>query len=261
MLNLKLKKLVLERALTPQQKTTKSKIMQNPLDVAANKLIDDQLATLDFEADKKEHPFDSPAVRKARMKEMLKSVTELPELSKQIELAFKILASSSRYLEPEENKNMVDQFSTMDLFVQNIDLEKFSAENLQAFFKISDAVMGSVKKVAITKFIEQEYSSCIALFALLSTLNPNNSDYWFRLGIAEQKCENFELAAHAYSMALEMNPNLVEAWLFSVECYLNTNERQKAAVALAEAKRVAKSVDVDDEWISLISEAEQILAA
>lgn len=239
-------------AISPKEKSSLDLSIENHI----NKYID----SLNLEDEYGRNPFTSPAMKRAQLREELKAALKMPEFEKFISEAFKVLLTNHHYyLEPEICNQMEQEFLGIDEEIGNMDLDELPKENYQSLFKISDEVMDGILTIALAKYDEQDYESCLAIFSLLSGLNAENNEYWYRLGISAQKCENYPLALNAYTVALETTPDLLGALLFSCECNIRLNEKDAAKQYLIKAKEITSNQELDEMWTSLMSKLEKAL--
>lgn len=238
------------------QKKEKSKF-----DLSIEKHINKYIDSLNLEVEYGRNSLVSPAMKRAQLREELKSALIMPELEKFLSEAFNaILTSHHHYLSPEMCKQMENEFLGIEEEIEKINFNELPEENYQTLFKISDAVMDGILTIAIEKYKEQEYPLSLAIFTLLTSLNAGNYDYWYRLGITAQKCENYQLALKAYEIALDISPDLIGALLFSSECYIRLDQKDTAKQYFIKAKEIASSTqELDEMWKSLISKIEEVL--
>lgn len=199
----------------------------------------------------------SPKARKDKLKLEMKEAAKLPNLAKQIEMAIELLLSEgANNLSKEKFQQVESDFSNLSTHLSRVQLESVDEQNLQSLANISDDTMQSIAEMAIAKYAEERYTDCLALFSLLSILYPSSPEYWFRLGIAAQKCEDYTLACLAYAAATELDGNFIGARLLAVECYLRRNLLNEAKEELLAAKEIAARSEVDPMWLELLSTME-----
>lgn len=235
--------------------TNKSKSMpkKDKFDLSLEKQVNDYLDTIDFEAECQENKLVSPQMRRAQMKEELLSSMKSNELTQQIQTAISVLLSDGKQcLEEIEYRQMLEELSQIGDKVNAINLDSPPEENFQTLFNISNSTMGGIFKVAAFKFASGEFDSCLSIFMLLSTLNPGNAEYWFRLGMAAQQSKNLDLALRAYRVAAELDPQLIGAELLTADCFLRQGKREEAQGAYKAAKKIEKSSQIDPDWKELL---------
>lgn len=89
--------------------------------------------------------------------------------------------------------------------------------------------LDTIINLATHEYGEEHFPECLSLFTLLTDVEPDKFNLWHLKGIAAQACGNYSLALNAYSIALILNREHVEAHILSLECNLNL-ENEKAAV-------------------------------
>lgn len=235
----------------------KDEIQKSKLDIELDKKIDDFVDTYQFEDDPSHRSMQNLNDRRERLKLEIKTVIELPELSQQIDKALGLLFSEgSRYLSKETCEKLMSDLSDVNESFEEIGIQEASNSNLEGLTPDS---MRAITEIALAKFEETRYEDCLALFSFLSMLNPGDSEYWFRMGIAAQKNNNIDLALRAYAATLELDPHNIGARLFSAECFALKNLLDEAKIALASAKDIAKSGKIDQMWLNLIIAVESLV--
>lgn len=215
--------------------------------------IDSYVDGLEFEEEVSNLALLSPKLKKERIKMTIKEALKFPELTGDLERAIKLLFSEgAAYLSIEANQLLLSDFlKASDLLAESKSTDIVDI-NFQELAKISDESMKSILIIAIAKFSEEKYEDCLSLFSLLTVLSPAYSEYWIRLGIAAQKCLNFDLALGAYEAASELDPDLIEARLFAAECFISINRLEEAKKEVAKAKGIAERMKIDQVWLDLI---------
>lgn len=181
------------------------------------------------------------------------SKQKINDLALQIKTALKVVFSEgSRYLSEKENDKLISELSKVKKNLDKIGIKDITETMLQPLAKISDESIYSIYQIAQAKFLEEENVECLALFSFLCHLNPDNAENWFRLGVAAQQNENFEMASRAYAAALMIDPKHVGAKIFSAECFAERNLYPEAKKELAAAKKLIKDVKTDQMWVDLL---------
>ncbi|MBS0654334.1 MAG: hypothetical protein JSR46_01025 [Verrucomicrobia bacterium] len=241
-------------------KKEKSAASKDKFEQETERMIETYVDTLELEDDPAQNHLLNIKMRKERLKQEMREALKLPELSKQIESAIGLLLTEgARYLTREANQTLQSDLSHAAAQLEGIEREKTSSMNLQAITKISDASMKAITDMAIAKFTEERFQDCLCLFSFLTILDPGYSEYWLRLGIAAQQCENYEMASRAYAAALELDPGSISAHLFAAECFVKCVLLDKAKAELAAAKKIAESSTVDQTWLDLLSSIENMV--
>lgn len=228
------------------------------LDEELDKEIDAYVDSIELEEDPK--ALQSSKAKRESLRQEIKEAVKLPELSKLLETAIGIIFSEgAKYLSPEENDKLLSNFSQASTRFASMHLSDATDKNLQELVEISDDSMNSMVTIAIAKFKEERFADCLALFSLLSILNPAYSEYWFRMGIAAQKCENYDLASKAYEAASQLDPKLIGSRLFAAECFVERGLTDQAKAEIAAAKKIAEENKVDQMWLDLLPAIESTI--
>jgi tetratricopeptide (TPR) repeat protein len=190
----------------------------------------------------------------------IKNAFKFSKLESYLSTSFRILHSKGeQHLDKVEFEQMEKELSQIPEILDRMDLKEELKVNFKTLFNLSDSVMGSILKIAIAEFDHEEYEESLSIFCLLATLDSGNANYWLELGIASQKFHNYELALRSYEVAIGLNPKLIGAKLFSVECYLQINKPEEAKGALKEAKQLAETTEFEPEWLFLLQEISKII--
>lgn len=224
------------------------------------KEIDDFVDKLEFEEDPAKKSLQDPKLRRQSLKFQLKESTKIPELAQPIEIAEDLIFSEgSRYLSKEAHDALIIDLVLSTKRMEDAGPKETSEIDLETLGGLSDESIKSIEKIAQASFEEERYTECLGLFSLLCILNPNYSEYWLRLGIMAQKCNNIELASKAYAVTLLLDPNNIGARLFAAECFFRRKLREEAKAELAAAKEIIKAGNVDQMWIDLLASTEALI--
>jgi tetratricopeptide (TPR) repeat protein len=241
---------ILKKSISPKIAEKK-----NRFELETEKAIQEHIATLSFdEQDPNNNRFTTPEMKRARIKAELREQAKVSELSHFIGEAFKIITSEGKNFLGKEKYDLMNQdFAFGQEALEEIDLNIIPTENFQSLLHFSESTINSIFEVAVAKFNESQYPDSLALFIFLTTLNPENADFWHRAGILAQKCENYELAARLYSAAEAIDPSLLAPWVFSIDCYLKQDKRPEALSAYDEAMKIGEASEIQDEWKEMLS--------
>jgi tetratricopeptide (TPR) repeat protein len=236
----------------------KQKSPKSALDKELDKEIDAYVDSMPIEEDP--NPLQSSKMKRESIRHDIKEAVQLPELSKLLESAVGLIfLEGAKYLTSEQNHQLIADFTNASTIFSNLHLSDTTDKNLQELTQISDDSMKSMVTIAIAKFTEERFEDSLALFSLLSILNPAYSEYWFRMGIAAQKCQNYELASRAYEAATQLDPKLIGARLFASECFTERQMPDQARAEIAAAKKIAEENPVDQMWLDLLQSLESTL--
>lgn len=193
--------------------------------------------------------------------DMLEQAT-VPGMEKYLELANTVLINNAkRYLQPEEYVALCVNFAQEVERLETMDLNIQTEQSFCDILHITPNTMEALMRIAIAVFDESQYDDALAIFVLLTVLDPEQADYWFRLGITAQYAGNLELALKAYTITQFLDPEALGARLFACRCYLQKNALKEAANELVEAKKITDSgaEKFETNWLDLLSNLEKML--
>lgn len=220
--------------------------------------IDTYVDGMDLDEDPS-HALQNAKAKRESIKHEIKEAVKMPELAQLIDTAMEILHSEGpHFLSKESNQALLTELSASNENLDEMGIKEASNEKLQALVKLSDESMKSIYEIAVLKFKEGLYPDSVALFSLLGTLDPGQPEYWFRLGIAAQKCDKLEMASRAYAATLKLDPENIGARLFAAECLIHRNLREEAKTELDEAKKLMKGKNVDQVWLDFLPAVESM---
>lgn len=240
---------------------THAKKAKDKFEIETERQIEEYIKTLSFEEDDPSiiHVI-TPAMQRAKIKEELKEEVKLKELSSHIASAFKIITTEGhRYLDAAHIAALNDDFAQAENALDEMDLNSPPRENFQMAMHFTESTIESIFTIAIAKFDEAQYSSSLSLFILLSTLIPENADYWCRAGILALECQNYELAIRLFSATTALDPSLIVPWIFSADCYLKLNLPREAEAAYAEAIKISETSQIDPFLEETLSQLKSVL--
>ncbi|CAG9829167.1 unnamed protein product [Diabrotica balteata] len=84
-------------------------------------------------------------------------------------------------------------------------------------------------------FARKQYEECIPHFEKSVSINPLQSNVWFRLGYAALQTENWQTAATAYRRYTHLEPEAFEAWNNLAQAYIKIGNKRNAHQAILEA--------------------------
>ncbi len=224
------------------------------------KEIDTFVDGINFDEDPNHVSFQSPQLKRQKLKLELKEATKLPELFEPVTTAIEVIFSDGpKYLSEDEYNTLVVELVVSTEQLANVGIEETLKKDLQTIAGISDVSIKALEKIAVAKFEEERFVDCQGLFCLLSLLVPGSSEYWFRLGIAAQKNENFELASKAYAVTLNLNPNNIGSRLFAAQCFIQRSLLDDAKTEISQAKETIREGGVDKIWVDLLGAIESTI--
>lgn len=210
-----------------------------------------------------DHPaLQSPKFKRQKIKMELKEATKLPELFGPVNNGIDVIFSEGpNYLSEEEYHTLVLDLAMSITHLADIGIQETGQNDLQIIARISDTSIKALEKIAVAKFDEERYADSLGILCLLSILVPGYSEYWFRLGIAAQKTENYNLASKAYSITLDLYPDNIGARLFAAQCFIERSLIDDAKAEISMAKERLKSGGVDKVWLDFLQAIESTMTA
>lgn len=89
------------------------------------------------------------------------------------------------------------------------------------------------------------YGDAIATYERFLQVQPSNDQAWFKLGLAQEHLENYELAVVAYERVLQINPQDYLAWLKRATALEALQRLEEALAAYGEVLRLQP----DNYWV------------
>jgi tetratricopeptide (TPR) repeat protein len=199
--------------------------------------------------------------RRAQIEAELRQAINPEPLARQLRQALNVIARGSRYLGSAAHAMLVGELAKGIVNLGKVSSQLLRETNLMTTLGLDSDNMEAIAHLGAATYDEGLYPDCQALYVLLSTLHPENHDYWYRLGIAAQQNEQFELALRAYAASILLDPDSPAAHLFSAQCYLELGMKGDAQVEFLEAKRLAESLPEDSEMQHLVASLATLLQA
>lgn len=202
-------------------------------------------------------PFNTPAMKRAKLKAEITEALHFKELSQYVEAALNVLfRDGKKYLTEEQLNALLNTFSHAD---EHLAKPHEHIENYQTVFHVSDAEMEAIERIAIENFNQKQFEDSLAIFIFLTTLHPNIAGYWHRAGITAQKAGALDLAIGFYSNSIELEPGLISSHLFLIDCYLKLKMFSEAQSQYAIAKKLSENQEHDEGTRALFSKFESRL--
>ena len=231
-----------------------------PLDRSINEEIDRKLNALDFNPTNTSNELESPKIKKAKMKQEIQNLLNFSDVDEKVNLALGICKNESgQFLSKEAYDSLLKNFSEVEESALLITSDQETQQNLKTLLKITDASCESLIRIANGLYQSNRYNECIAVLTLLISLESEVGDYWYRLGIVEQQCHNYELALKAYQTVIALEPSFFEAYIFAADCYLSQNLVSEAKAAYEEAKKLMDQGEADPTRKQLLEQLENMV--
>lgn len=223
--------------------------IEDKFDKAIDKQIDDYLDNLNLEGLFSNNKLVTAEMKRVQIKNDLIEEIRKSDKSKEIFEAIYMLKSKDlNLLEDKEYWLLMSEFERAGNILEGLDPNHIPVENFQKILSISDESMQSIMKVAVAKFVSQNYNDSLLLYNLLSTLAPDNPEFRFRLGLVAQQSGKIDLALSAYLATADIIPKFLGAKLFAIECYLDLGYQADAQIAFREAEKIADNEGGAPEW-------------
>lgn len=230
-----------------------------PLDPDFEKEVDslaDDLAEKAAQEQKDENkllPFDA---LKERIKEEIKDSLLMRKLGRTLFQATSIINDEGTNLSQDERQHLIADFAKALERLDKMELNDLDNKTFQQITEITQKTLDIIEVIGQHKYAQGDYRGCSALFTLLCLLNPVNFNYWTRLGIAKQECQNFEEALDAYDQALTLNPEDVRDHLFSAECFVRLGDKNQAKDECKTIKDLINN-EKNQDWDNYLSSLER----
>ena len=223
--------------------------------------VEEQVDLLMKETDPAHYALNPWQIRRAKLKNELLESIDLKELSSHHSAAIRILKNEGKsYLNDEENQALLIALDQMRDQLEKLDLRSLDDSSFRKALAISEDVHSLILGMGITAFTRELFSDSLSIFAFLSLIDPENPEYWYRLGLAAQQLEQYKLAIQAYAATANLAPEFIGVHIFSAQCYLKTGQRSAAQVEFAAAKEIEKKVGVEKDWASGLKDIENLIA-
>lgn len=230
---------------------------KDEFEIAEDKLLDDFIDKFSLLESSQQNKLIPDSIKREKLKEELKSSVKCLDFDINLGPAFEtLLKAKPPYIEENSYDEMMSQLSNISTYVDTIDFSQPIEESFSNLFHISQTTMKTIFEIGLTKYNEEEFNSSLSIFYLLSTLDRDNADYWYRLGIVSLEIENLAQALQAFAFTLFINPDLLGARIFSAQCYLKLKEIDDAKAELAEIKKNSAKISSEPIWRELIANIE-----
>lgn len=187
-----------------------------------------------------QHEAESPSVTShllskeqavERFKRNFKEAVRLDEQQALLKQAVKcIVQEGKKYLSTEEWEHLSTEVLKASDALAKLTYQDPIPEKLFPALGMTEQGMNEIDAISREKYKEENYSSALALNALLTTLDAGALIYWLHLGICYQDSGFYEKAIKAYSICHILNPLHIPAWLFCSECYCKAHNKGDAKI-------------------------------
>lgn len=247
-----------------QKETTEtnnaSKLKNNEQDkykLAEDNLLDYFIEKGSLLGDPSKNLLIPPSLQRAKLKKDLREAAELLDLNIDLSPALQILKEEgASYLDSAVYEEMIDQLSKIAFYLDQLDFSKPPKASLSSSLHISESTLQAIYKIGLAKYDEDKLDDSLSLFGLLASLDHENEEYLFRLGIVATKMESWDLALKAYTYALYLNPDLLGARIFSAECYVKLGRIEDAKEEIKDAKEMIELTHPEPLWLEVLTSIE-----
>lgn len=102
------------------------------------------------------------------------------------------------------------------------------SEPMQDVFQITDEEMMRAYEYATDCFKNKNYKDSGNVFMTLIVLNPTIRSFWLGFALAEEMDQNYQSAAAAYLMIVDLDPMDLTSAISGAQCLLHAKEDEKA---------------------------------
>lgn len=103
---------------------------------------------------------------------------------------------------------------------------------LQEFFGFSNDAAVEFYGAAQSILEQKRFEDAVKAFSFLTMLNPNISDFWKGLGMAQQNSHDFEAAIFSYSMAYTIEGEDISPYMLAAQCFMEIRDVDRAVEVL-----------------------------
>ncbi len=236
-------------------------IKKNRFEVDLEDKISQRVDVLMKEEDPYTNKLLSPDIRREKIKNEIYEELDLSEFSDTIGTAIAILEEQGlQYLNEEEHSIVLEDIENIRNKLDSLDLNITDQEIIKSIFKVSPTSLSLITRIAIAKFSEDQLPNSLSIFSLLTLLDSDNPDYWYRVGIVAQKCERYDLALRTFDVVKQLIPEFMGSRIFMTQCYLQVNLNHKAVEEMAEIKKLLKTTNIEQEWEERIADLENLFS-
>lgn len=238
-----------DKSILPQKRP------KTPFDIALEEEVESYLAEHPPESDPSRLHLLTPEAQRSKLKleliENAKKQDVTPYIKEAVELVHK---QGSQFLDSSENETLQTELDNAAKKVALLDVKQLIQGHFQELLDISNNSMDALFKIGVVFFDVTEYGHSMAIFVLLTTLNANSAEYWFRFALAAQMNDQNDLALRGYNNALTIDHEFIAAEIFCSQCYLTLGRNAEAEVHYQQAQMISKSTEPAPEWLKLLDQ-------
>jgi type III secretion system low calcium response chaperone LcrH/SycD len=133
------------------------------------------------------------------------------------------------------NQESIDRLNNEVVLMQHIE----EGKSLQELFGFSNEAMVEFYGAARNILEQKRFPEAVKAFSFLAMLNPNISDFWTGLGIAQQNNQDIESALFSYSMAYTIEGENITPYMLAAQCFVDLKDFEQAINVLEIAEGFA----------------------
>lgn len=118
----------------------------------------------------------------------------------------------------------------------NQETKDASSDTTQNIFGLSDASLELFFEAGDRLFNSNDFENSADVFFTTALLNGLDYRVWIALGFSEQQCGHYPLALNAFAVAIILNIESPEPYLYSANCCAVMGDRHEAELYLGEAE-------------------------
>jgi tetratricopeptide (TPR) repeat protein len=247
---------------------TKKKVLSSEVPInnghfvpAIEKSIEMEVNRLLADEDPNQNKLLSVQARRAKLAQEMRESLDMSELEKHVSTASDIIRNEgNNYLEKEAHNLLIQGLNSLGKQMLSLDPENLNNETLRTALTLPPNNLSAILKIGIAKFTDGLLQESFSIFAFLSALDSEEPDYWYRLGLVAQKCEQYERALRAFALTSLLAPEFIGVHIFAAECYLKMGQHDDALAEVNEMKHMFETNEVSEEWKARIVDIENLLA-
>ncbi|MBA2727020.1 MAG: hypothetical protein H0U49_02465 [Parachlamydiaceae bacterium] len=234
----------------------------DPFGSVIEKSIQEEVDLMLANEDPNQKKFLSVQARRTKLEDELRESLDLSEFGKHVTIATNIIKNEGdQYLEKQEFDLLIEGLNNLQKQMSKLDPNNLNDDAIKEALTLTPTNLASIQKIGIAKFSDGHMPESLSIFALLSALDSQEPDYWYRLGLVAQKCEQYDLALRAFALTSLFAPEFIGAHIFAAECYLNLEKYEDALAEVNEIKKILETTKVNDEWQARLIDIEKLLSA
>lgn len=240
---------------TSNKSSSQKKAPQSASDIALEEEVDNYLAAHPLAQDPSRGTLLTPEAQRAKLRAELIEKAKKQDVSSYIKEAIDLVHKRvSHLLNSKDDETLQKDLDQAAQKIAQLDVKQLTNSPIQDLLEISDTSMDALFKIGVALFAAKDYAGSMAMFTLLTTLNDESAEYWFRVAIAAQLNNNSELALRGYRNAIAIDQHFITAEIFCAQYCLTQGLKAEAEDHFRQAEKISKSTDVAPEWQKLLEQ-------